>query len=123
MTRLGRILFIGSLLICIILCPIFVYEWKELKALNEEPYSMIEGTYSMLQGNDDMSEELSSMTQKGDEMPEEFCSFEGKWIVAEYKEKYEGYIFEISEDSIVYFGASSELGYCYDDYAELFFVF
>ncbi len=106
---------------------------------------------SMIQENDEVSEELSSMTQERDEMPDEFYTFKGKWKVgkyidcfkestgvdieseeyeeskaryeAKYKEKYEGYIFEISEDSIVYFGASNELGYYYDDYAKLFIVF
>lgn len=97
-----------------------------------------------------MSEKLSSMTHKRDEIPDEFYMFKGKWIVGEYivgmvestgvdteseeykesdaqyvaelKEKYEGYIFEISEDS-VYLGASNELGYYYDNYSDLFVVF
>lgn len=46
MTRLGRILFISSLSIGIILCSIFVHEWKEWRALNEEPYSLLEETIS-----------------------------------------------------------------------------
>lgn len=78
MTRLGRILFIGSLLICIILCPIFVYEWKELKALNEESYSMLQGndkvseeSFSMIQENDEVSKESYAMTQENAEMPED----------------------------------------------------
>lgn len=123
MTKTGSILFIISLLIWVIFCPILVHEWKELKALNEETSSMPEEVNAMTQGNDEVSEELSSITQESDEMPDEFYAFKGKWTVGEYKEKYEGYIFEISEESIVYFGASSELGYYYDNYAELLMVF
>lgn len=93
----------------------------------------------------------SEMCMKHVGTPEEFYTFQGKWIVGEYldgavestgvdinteeykgmhekwilemREKYEGYSFEISEDSMVYFLASSEIGYHFDDYAELFFVF
>jgi len=53
---------------------------------------------------------------------EEYRKSHEKWV-AELREKYEGYSFEISEDSFVYFGASSELGYYYEDYAELQFIF
>ena len=85
-------------------------------------------------------------TMKNDELPEEFNSFKGKWVIgeyigacleepyeemsaeqrkahekwnAEYREQYEGYIFEIAEDSITFFMSPCELGYYYDDYQDI----
>lgn len=82
MTRLGRILFIGSLLICIILCPIYLYKLNKLKALMEETNSilaeadsLLEEVHSMLQGNEEMSEDFyaitQEITQENDEIPED----------------------------------------------------
>lgn len=53
---------------------------------------------------------------------EEYKKSHEKWV-EELREKYEGYSFEISEESLVYFGASCEGGYYYEDYADLQFVF
>jgi len=87
-----------------------------------------------------------SNTMKKAELPEEFDLFKGEWSVdkyigacaeepyeemsaeqkewhekwnAEYRERFEGYTFEISEDSITYFMAPCELNYHYDEYDDL----
>ncbi|MDE5598543.1 MAG: hypothetical protein K2J04_12050 [Lachnospiraceae bacterium] len=95
-----------------------------------------------IQASDEVTEELS-MTQKSAEMPEEYYLFEGIWRVGgyidgaeesiyvdteseEYKEgharyitkyieKYWGYTFEVTADSIEHFGSRDAKGYYYDD--------
>ena len=129
--RVISILFIG-----IIVCSVYLFaEKNKMLAVNEEKES---------------SQEYP-ITQESVAMPEEFYSFEGKWIVREYidsavephevdtddeeyirdheeyvlelKEKYEDCTFEISEDSVEYFGGGSELGYYYENYSELFLIY
>lgn len=105
----------------------------------------------MMTVNEEENIQENPIVQENGEMPEEFYSFEGKWIVGEYiddavestgvdinseeykkthgkrslelREKYEGYTFEINEDSIEYFYPASELGYFYNDYHELFIIY
>lgn len=87
-----------------------------------------------------------SNTAKDVELPEEFNSFKGKWVIgkfigacveesdeemsaeqkkvyekrnAEYRERFVGNTFEISEDSIMYFMAPCELEYHYNDYQDV----
>lgn len=86
-----------------------------------------------------------------DELPQEFYAFEGKWEVGEYldmavefsgvdieeagyqerrtqyinsyREEYEGFTFEIREDSVEQFCETNEWGYHYDDYGILFMIY
>ncbi len=120
---------ISVLLVGIIVCSIYSFTAKnQILTVNKE--------------NDEVTEELS-MTQKSAEMPEEFYLFEGIWRVGgyidgaeesiyvdteseEYKEghvryitkyieKYWGYTFEVTPDSIEHFGSRDAKGYYYDD--------
>ena len=129
--RVISIFFIG-----IIVCSVYLFaEKNKMLAVNEEKESVQD----------------YSVTQENVEIPEEFYSFKGKWVVREYidsavephgvdtdaeeykryheeyvlemKEKYGDCIFEIYEDSIDYFFPPTELGYYCDDYSMLFDIY